>query len=222
MSPHRYPQTPVLVYLPPRASRETVYPLEGEMVVIYQRQENALTIFLRFNAQNSGPCQSGILGFQYNANKITAKLQRTDISLSHKQQKQVIRQNNADLKTLLLSSKEPCLVSCSQSLNNTTLRSYAYLGKLATLARAETVNVVFNFRTFQCLRKEAIERLTSLIHGEPMVGVCVNSNNNKYRLVDLTQLSVVEEEIPQNPPSYELSQEHGTLGKSQAPRLSLH
>lgn len=192
------------------------------MVVIYQRQENALTVFLRFNAQNSGPCQSGTLGFRYDADKITAKLQRTDISLSPEQQGKVIRQNNADLKTLLLSSKEPCLVSCPQSLDDTNLRSYPNLGRLATLAKAETVNVVFDFRTFQCLRKEGLERLTGLIHGEPMVGVCVDSNDNKYRLVDLTHLSVVEEEISQDPPSYELSQEHGTLGKSQAPRLGLH
>lgn len=223
MPPHRAPKIPVVVHCPlgttPSGTVESdVCQLEGEMVLKYQREDSALTIFLRFDLHGTQPCSDNVLVYRYDADKITANLESMDISLRPDQRAKLIRQNNADMKTLRMRCREPCLVLCMQSLDNVALRSCPNSDQLATLARAQTVHVVFDFNAFRSVRREGVQRLTGLMPGGAMIGVPAGSNDKKYRCVNLEHMSIGDTEHLQGPPSYEASQIHSTPSKSRAPK----
>ncbi|KAF3009742.1 hypothetical protein E8E13_009325 [Curvularia kusanoi] len=199
---------PVLAYLSSTtfaggAAKEAANQLEGEMIAKYLEERDLFTIFLHFGALEADTQGHGGLVLQYDADKIVASLEPELIQLSTSQLSKLQRQGNATLSTLRLCTKEPCPVLCPNA-HRSTIRSSPSLQRIALFARAQIVNVIFDLNSFGLKRRQCLDRLVSPPHS--LRGIGIDTTERNYTLVDLGQISAVEEDTSDAPPSYEAKQ----------------
>ena len=127
--------------------------------------DNLLTFYIRFSIFIDGCKELQPFTFEYiagNATSGTDSLQPVDINLPQERYDGIKQQGSPDFKTLSIQLKKHCTVWCYDNAiapkNGDDTDSF---GRVARLAQAKLIHLVFDYRSFKRDRKICLDRFVN-------------------------------------------------------------
>lgn len=197
---------PVLAY----STSDAASPGSCTLVFKYNGARSQASLTLQLSLLISGYDVDQLFTLQYDADNITtSSLGPATIPLPQTRLDAIARQGNPQIRTLFLNFKETCPLWCppSAGLLSPTPGAYSVFSTLANLAKATSVNIVFDYNWLHRDYKSIFQRFVD--QPETLTGY-PNQFADRYRRADWTVFSPFSHtegdqvlvETDEAPPSY--------------------